>query len=317
MSDYKSDFFAKYASAAIEEQKRYGIPASVTLAQMAVESGFGRSSLAREDNNYFGIKVSSSWLKAGKPWSYHSDDRKDDRFCRFTSALDSMEYHSKILMNNRYRSCRQYASTDHYNWIKGIKSGGYATDPNYVSTIEGVIKRYGLDKYDRQAVEEAQRQGISIGYMQKGGAKAESIAQAPTNESTKLTAESTAKDNMLSSLTQSDDPKQWLAYLMQQDTTSSISHSADPIGALIGTVFSGLMLMAAQLDMDETEESEKQKEQLKTIQEKEETIEVIDRTRTESQHIDHIQTDKVISASALYESGIQNMDRQQQAIAIK
>jgi len=43
MSDYKSDFFAKYASAAIEEQKRYGIPASVTLAQMAVESGFGRA----------------------------------------------------------------------------------------------------------------------------------------------------------------------------------------------------------------------------------------------------------------------------------
>ena len=56
MSDYKAEFFEKYAAAAIEEQKRYGIPASVTLAQMAVESGYGESSLARQDNNYFGIK---------------------------------------------------------------------------------------------------------------------------------------------------------------------------------------------------------------------------------------------------------------------
>lgn len=67
MSDYKAEFFEKYAAAAIEEQKRYGIPASVTLAQMAVESGYGESSLARQDNNYFGIKASDKWIKAGKP----------------------------------------------------------------------------------------------------------------------------------------------------------------------------------------------------------------------------------------------------------
>ena len=64
MSDYKAEFFEKYAAAAIEEQKRYGIPASVTLAQMAVESGYGESNLARQDNNYFGIKASDKWIKA-------------------------------------------------------------------------------------------------------------------------------------------------------------------------------------------------------------------------------------------------------------
>ena len=48
MSDNRKAFFERYAAAAIEEQKRYGIPASVTLAQMAVESGYGESSLAKQ-----------------------------------------------------------------------------------------------------------------------------------------------------------------------------------------------------------------------------------------------------------------------------
>ena len=85
MSDNRKAFFERYAAAAIEEQKRYGIPASVTLAQMAVESGYGESSLAKQDNNYFGIKASKSWLNAGKPWSYHHDDHYNDKFCTFAS----------------------------------------------------------------------------------------------------------------------------------------------------------------------------------------------------------------------------------------
>ena len=148
MSEYKAEFFEKYAAAAIEEQKRYGIPASVTLAQMAVESGYGESNLARQDNNYFGIKASDKWIKAGKPWSYHHDDHYNDKFCTFASP-----------------------------------KGGYATDPRYVGTIEGVIKKYGLDKYDRQAISEAQAQGITIGYMrgQKTPAQSTTIASPVQN----------------------------------------------------------------------------------------------------------------------------------------
>lgn len=133
MSDYKRAFFEKYAAAAMEEQRRYGIPASVTLAQMAVESGYGESNLAKQDNNYFGIKASKEWIKSGKPWSYHHDDHYNDKFCTFGNALESLEYHSKVLMADRYKACRQYAPTDHLHWIEGIKKGGYATDPNYVS----------------------------------------------------------------------------------------------------------------------------------------------------------------------------------------
>ena len=181
MNDSRTAFFEKYAAAAMEEQKRYGIPASVTLAQMALESYYGQSALARQDNNYFGIKASKSWLDAGKPWSYHHDDKPNEKFCTFGSALESLEYHSKVLMASRYKACLQYSSDDHYNWIVGIKNGGYATAGNYVSSVESIIKQYGLDRFDRQAIAEAQQQGIRIGYMRnaKGGSSFSSVPSNP------------------------------------------------------------------------------------------------------------------------------------------
>ena len=55
----------QYAEAAMEQMKRYGIPASVTLAQGILESSNGESELSRLGNNHFGIKATASWLKNG------------------------------------------------------------------------------------------------------------------------------------------------------------------------------------------------------------------------------------------------------------
>ena len=52
----KAAFFEQYAPLAMEQQQKYGIPASVTLAQMYLESAGGKSNLAQTGNNYFGIK---------------------------------------------------------------------------------------------------------------------------------------------------------------------------------------------------------------------------------------------------------------------
>ena len=55
------DYIEKYSSLAVKHQKQYGIPASITLAQGLLESGAGRSELARMSNNHFGIKCHSDW----------------------------------------------------------------------------------------------------------------------------------------------------------------------------------------------------------------------------------------------------------------
>ena len=62
----KNAFYAKYAQVAIEQQIKYGIPASITLAQMGFESTFGTSRLARESSNFFGVKQGGSWKEIGR-----------------------------------------------------------------------------------------------------------------------------------------------------------------------------------------------------------------------------------------------------------
>lgn len=142
------EFLSRYAHAAMEQQKKYGIPASVTLAQMAYESGWGQSELATNGKNFFGIKCSREWLAAGKPYSLHNDDKPDERFCNYASVEESIDHHSQLLMGDRYKECRKYSQTDYHRWLVALKSAGYATSKDYVQSCEKIIKRYKLYMYD-------------------------------------------------------------------------------------------------------------------------------------------------------------------------
>ena len=166
----KAAFFERYAPIAMEQQQKYGIPASITLAQMYLESGGGTSKLAVNGNNYFGIKCSSEWLAAGKPYSLHNDDRPNEKFCNYSRVEDSVLHHSQFLMGSRYSKCRACDSTDYVGWARGLQSAGYATNKNYANILIADIKEYDLQKYDKMAVQLAQQKGISIGY-----AKGESV----------------------------------------------------------------------------------------------------------------------------------------------
>ena len=161
----KQAFFERYAPQAMEQQQKYGIPASVTLAQMYIESSGGTSRLAKEGNNYFGIKCPPGWISSGKPYSLHSDDKPNEKFCNYASVSDSLTHHSQFLMGKRYAQCQQCASDDYVGWSKGLKAAGYATAPNYAEDLIRDIRAYGLDKYDRQAIADAQKKGVKMGYM--------------------------------------------------------------------------------------------------------------------------------------------------------
>ena len=95
-----ADYAARYAGLAKENMRLYGIPASVTLAQGILESANGGSELARLGSDHFGIKASSWWLKGGGEYLVYTDDRPDEKFCKYASVAESYEHHSKILRNN-------------------------------------------------------------------------------------------------------------------------------------------------------------------------------------------------------------------------
>lgn len=154
MASVSQQYVEQYAEYAIEQQRKYGVPASVTLAQGILESANGRSQLSRECNNHFGIKAGKAWLDAGGQYGLYTDDKPNEKFCKYASVGDSYEHHSLILKNNsRYSACFALAQDDYRGWCNGLQKAGYASSGQYASSLISVIERMGLTKYDSMAVE--------------------------------------------------------------------------------------------------------------------------------------------------------------------
>ena len=137
-----------YKMVALAEMETHGIPASITLAQGLLESGTGRSTLAKKNNNHFGIKCFSKKCRKGH-CSNHSDDHHKDFFRKFTSPEESFRAHSKVLMKDRYRSLFSLPITDYTGWAHGLRKAGYATDPRYGDKLVRLIKDLELWRYDQ------------------------------------------------------------------------------------------------------------------------------------------------------------------------
>ena len=138
-------YIDRYKDWAIEQMQEYRIPASITLAQGLLESNAGRSTLATQANNHFGIKVGSSWTG---PYIIKSDDRPDDKFRKYKSARESFIDHSKFLQQKRYQGLYQLSKTDYKGWARGLKAAGYATNPNYADALIRIIEMYNLHQFD-------------------------------------------------------------------------------------------------------------------------------------------------------------------------
>lgn len=139
-------YIDQYKDLAIEQMKRYKVPASITLAQGLLESGAGLSELARKGNNHFGIKC-HTW---SGPAVYFDDDAANECFRSYSSVRDSYEDHSRFLASGRrYRSLFSLSPTDYKGWARGLKAAGYATNPKYADRLISIIQLYGLDQYDK------------------------------------------------------------------------------------------------------------------------------------------------------------------------
>jgi len=142
------EYIRQYKDLAVQEMKRVGIPASITLAQGMLESGYGNSTLAVEGKNHFGIKCHSTWN--GKK-IYHDDDRRQECFRKYRSVYESFKDHSEFLTSSqRYDFLFQYDRTNYKKWARGLKRAGYATSPTYATRLIELIERYQLYRFDRQ-----------------------------------------------------------------------------------------------------------------------------------------------------------------------
>ncbi len=138
-------YIDQYKDIAIEQMRRWRVPASITLAQGIFESGAGQSALVLRSNNHFGIKC-HGWT--GRK-VYKDDDARDECFRAYDTAFDSFEDHSQFLATGqRYRSLFSLQPTDYKGWARGLKAAGYATNPKYADQLIELIQLYRLYKYD-------------------------------------------------------------------------------------------------------------------------------------------------------------------------
>ena len=150
-------YISRFATIAVNEMYRTGVPASITLAQGIIESRSGQSTLAVDGNNHFGIKCHTSWR--GRTM-LADDDRRDECFRVYDSAEESFRDHSDFLRyRDRYKFLFDFRTTDYKSWAYGLKQAGYATDPSYAAKLIQCVEDYDLSRFDRMTVAEALAEG--------------------------------------------------------------------------------------------------------------------------------------------------------------
>lgn len=155
-SAHIQNYIDQYREIAVAEMHRSGIPASIKLAQGILESDAGRSELALNSSNHFGIKCGPIW---DGPTFYKEDDDRDKRgklikscFRVFSDPAESYQAHSQFLRNPnkayRYGWLFDLDRTDYKSWAWGLKESGYATNPRYAVLLISLIEKYQLYSFD-------------------------------------------------------------------------------------------------------------------------------------------------------------------------
>jgi len=144
-----SAFIALLLPAAQRVHREHGIPASITIAQAALESGWGARA---PGNNLFGIKADRSWK--GKTvdiptHEYVAGKRVNlvDKFRAYASIDDCVADRAHFLKSMpRYRDCFREVTGE--AWGRALAKAGYATDPKYADSLSAVMRGRNMSQYD-------------------------------------------------------------------------------------------------------------------------------------------------------------------------
>jgi hypothetical protein len=143
-------FLAAILPQVLRSSQRHRLPPSVALAQAVLESGWGRSRLARDHHNLFGVKAGGSHGGITMPTQEHRDGvdaRVRSRFRSFEGVDQSIEHHARLLGDDeRYAPAREHW-TDWRAFLQQI-APTYATDPAYARRVAQLVERYDLDRWD-------------------------------------------------------------------------------------------------------------------------------------------------------------------------
>lgn len=149
---YQDKFFSEIKAGAIAGWRKYGVLPSITAAQAILESGWGRSQLSTQGNNLFGIKGSYNGQSISFPtqeWRPGGYYTVYAAFRKYPNWSASVEDHGRFLdENSRYRNL--IGERDYQRVARLLQSDGYATAPDYASSLINMVNSYGLQSWDRE-----------------------------------------------------------------------------------------------------------------------------------------------------------------------
>lgn len=134
------EYVGKFKDLAVRQMNQFGVPASVILAVAIHESAYGKSKIARNLNNHFGIKGKNQVKNIRS--AYKSYGSVEDSYSDFLRLLNEKPGFSKLF--------GKYTSYNYTAWVKGIQRGGYAQSSTWASQVLGIIKKHQLYQYDNK-----------------------------------------------------------------------------------------------------------------------------------------------------------------------
>lgn len=153
---YQNQFIAERAPYAQELQEKYGVLASINLAQTILESNWGESKLASKYNNYYGIKAQGNQDSVTLQTKEYLDDEwqtVNADFAVYKTWKDGMLAHTKFLVNGTDLNPEQFVdfmeTTNYKEAAAALVQDGYATDPDYADKLIETIEANNLQQYDR------------------------------------------------------------------------------------------------------------------------------------------------------------------------
>jgi len=149
------DFIRQFSADVIDASQGTGLFPSVIMAQMCLESGYGKSKIG---NNMFGIKASGAHSPYWTGAAMNADTTEvingsagtyNLAFRSYTSISDSIRDHSYFLLQNpRYRQHGVLGATTAQDQARALQAAGYATDPGYAAKLIQIIAKYNLESLD-------------------------------------------------------------------------------------------------------------------------------------------------------------------------
>lgn len=142
-------YVQQFGEVALQVGWDMGIPPAIILAVGALESGWGKSELAREGKNHFGMKGKGT---AGARYCSGTREYYDGKATRIRAcfrAYDTVEesyrdFASWLNSDNRYSGLFSLSWKDYQGWAQGLQAAGYATDPAYASKLIRMVEKYHL-----------------------------------------------------------------------------------------------------------------------------------------------------------------------------